>query len=257
MSKRPHTILVVGATGSVGRFVVAEALKQGYATRALVRNLDKAKTLPEGALAVVGDLTDAATLDRALAGTDAVVFTHGSNSTEEQAEAVDYGAVRSVLTALGDRSVRVALMTAIGMTKRDSIYNKENHGRDWKRRGERLLRASGLEYTIVRPAAFDYNAPDAHKLVMRQGEHPSNGGVAREQIARVLVDALSNDAARHKTFELLDTTGEEQADLTPLFAALQPDEPAAADAPGDSDNLPLSDEPQRVLDDLKRLTDYE
>lgn len=108
MSKRPHTILVVGATGSVGRFVVAEALKQGYATRALVRNLDKAKTLPEGALAVVGDLTDAATLDRALAGTDAVVFTHGSNSTEEQAEAVDYGAVRSVLTALGDRSVRVA-----------------------------------------------------------------------------------------------------------------------------------------------------
>ncbi|MDK9592996.1 NmrA family NAD(P)-binding protein [Propionibacterium freudenreichii] len=63
MSKRPHTILVVGATGSVGRFVVAEALKQGYATRALVRNLDKAKTLPEGALAVVGDLTDAATLD--------------------------------------------------------------------------------------------------------------------------------------------------------------------------------------------------
>ncbi|MCT3007191.1 SDR family NAD(P)-dependent oxidoreductase, partial [Propionibacterium freudenreichii] len=38
---------------------------------------------------------------------------------------------------------------------------------------------------------------------------------------------------------------------------LQPDEPAAADAPGDSENLPLSDEPQRVLDDLKRLTDYE
>ena len=75
MSKRPHTILVVGATGSVGRFVVAEALKQGYATRALVRNLDKAKTLPEGALAVVGDLTDAATLDRALAGTDAAVRT--------------------------------------------------------------------------------------------------------------------------------------------------------------------------------------
>lgn len=257
MSTRPHTVLVVGATGSVGRFAVAEALRQGYATRALVRNLDKAKTLPKGAFPVVGDLTDASTLDRALAGADAVIFTHGSNSTEEQAEAVDYGAVRAVLTALGDRSARIALMTAIGITKRDSIYNKENHGRDWKRRGERLLRASGLEYTIVRPAAFDYNADDAHKLVMRQGDHPANGGVAREQIARVLVNSLSNDAARHKTFELLDEQGEAQDDLTPLFAALQTDEPAASDAPGDVENLPLSDEPQRVLDDLKRLTDYE
>lgn len=36
------TVLVVGATGSIGRLVVAEALRQGHAVRALVRNLARA-----------------------------------------------------------------------------------------------------------------------------------------------------------------------------------------------------------------------
>lgn len=39
----PATLLVVGATGSIGRLVVAEALRQGYAVRALVRDEAKAR----------------------------------------------------------------------------------------------------------------------------------------------------------------------------------------------------------------------
>ena len=34
MTSRPTTVLVVGATGSIGRLVVAEAIRQGYTTRA-------------------------------------------------------------------------------------------------------------------------------------------------------------------------------------------------------------------------------
>lgn len=36
MSGYPQTVLVVGATGSIGRLVVAEALREGYSVRALV-----------------------------------------------------------------------------------------------------------------------------------------------------------------------------------------------------------------------------
>jgi uncharacterized protein YbjT (DUF2867 family) len=36
-------------------------------------------------------------------------------------------------------------------------------GHDWKRRGERLVRASGLPYTIVRPGWFDYNDAGQHR----------------------------------------------------------------------------------------------
>ena len=39
------TVLVVGATGSIGRLVVDEAIRQGHAVRALVRDPDKARQL--------------------------------------------------------------------------------------------------------------------------------------------------------------------------------------------------------------------
>jgi uncharacterized protein YbjT (DUF2867 family) len=39
------TVLVVGATGSIGRLVFSEAFRQGHAVRALVRNADKAREL--------------------------------------------------------------------------------------------------------------------------------------------------------------------------------------------------------------------
>ncbi len=56
MSTRPSTVLIAGATGSIGRLVVEEALRQGYTTRALVRHSDKARRLPKEAEVVVGTL---------------------------------------------------------------------------------------------------------------------------------------------------------------------------------------------------------
>jgi uncharacterized protein YbjT (DUF2867 family) len=113
---------------------------------------DVGRPPPADAEIVVGDLTSAATLGDAVDGVTGVVFTHGSHGGAKAAERVDYGAVRNVLEALGNRPVRIALMTAIGVTK-------HTPGHDWKRRGERLVRASGLPYTIVRPGWFDYNEP--------------------------------------------------------------------------------------------------
>ena len=80
------------------------------------------------------------------------MFTHGSNGSKADMEAVDYGAV---LTALGDQPARVALMISIGITNRRSSYNRSTEGPEWKRRSERLVRASGRPYTIVRPGWFD------------------------------------------------------------------------------------------------------
>ena len=73
------TVLSVGATGSIGRLVVREALRQGHAVRALVRTPDKARSLPEGVLPFLGDLTKPKTLADAVKGIDAIVFTHGAD----------------------------------------------------------------------------------------------------------------------------------------------------------------------------------
>jgi len=96
------TVLVVGATGSIGRLVVEEALRQGHAVRALVRTPGKARRLPLEAQVVRGDVTRPDTLTAAVDGVDAVVFTLGSDGAGKVgAESVDYGGVRNVLGCAG------------------------------------------------------------------------------------------------------------------------------------------------------------
>lgn len=245
-----RTVLIVGATGSVGRLVTEEAVQQGYQTRALVRSEARGRKLPPAAQIVVADLTDPESLVDAVDGIDAVVFTQGTHGAAGAAEAVDYGAVANVLTALDGRPVRIALMTAIGVTVR-------SEGHDWKRRGERLVRASGNAYTIVRPGWFDYNAPDQLALSMLQGdtrraENSSDGAISRRQLAQVLVDSLSSEFADHRTFELVAEHGPAPVDLNAMFAALNPDT-GGIDGVRDPANLPLESEPERFTSDLSRI----
>lgn len=256
MAVAPLTVLVAGATGSIGRLVVAEALRQGHDVRALVRSADKARGLPQEVVTVVGDVTRPETLSDAVTGVDAVVLTLGSDGGGKAgAESVDYGGVRNILNALGDRPARIALMTAIGVTDRVGDYNRRTEAHDWKRRGERLVRASGRPYTIVRPGWFDYNDADQHRLTLLQGDtrhagDSSDGVIARSQIAQALVASLASEAAQAKTFELVAEKGPAQVDLDALFAALDADAPGALDAVRDIANMPLDQEPQRVRDDL-------
>src|SRR5580765_4474138 len=117
MSNQPMTVLVVGATGSIGRLVVEDAVGRGHAVRALARDLRKARRLLPDAEVVVGDLTRPETLTAAVDSVDAIVFTHGSDGGGKAGtELVDYGGVRNVLAALNGQPARVALMTAIGVT---------------------------------------------------------------------------------------------------------------------------------------------
>jgi uncharacterized protein YbjT (DUF2867 family) len=243
-------LLAVGATGSVGRHVVAEAIREGYAVRALVRNSGGARHLPPGIEVVIGDLTRPESLGKTVADVDAIVFTHGTHGgNQEAARTVDYGGVRNVLAALQGRRVRVALMTAIGVTDRKGAH-------DWKRRGERLLRASGLPYTIVRPGWFDHNKSNQRRLAMLQGDRhqsgtPRDGVIARDQLAKVLVHSLRSEAALRKTFELIAEIGPEPDDFAPIFAALASDPAGALDGVYDAANMPPTAEPPQVLEDLE------
>jgi uncharacterized protein YbjT (DUF2867 family) len=251
MTAPPIKILAVGATGSIGRYVVEEALGMGHGVRALVRNPGKVSFPPEVEVGV-GDLTQPASLGPALDGINAAVFTHGmAGGSRAGAEAVDYGGVRNVLVALRGRQVRVALMTTIGVTDRKGAH-------DWKRRGERLVRASGLPYTIVRPGWFDYNDRDQQRLVLLQGDKrqagtPRDGVVARRQIAQVLVRSLTSAQALRKTFELVAEHGRESADMDGLFAMAAADEAEALDGIYDARNMPLDGEPPEILEELRRF----
>jgi uncharacterized protein YbjT (DUF2867 family) len=260
MTTLKKLLLVVGATGSIGRIVVEEAVKEGYAVRALARSQAKAAQLPPTAQVVIGDVTRPDMLAAAVDGVDAIVFTLGSDGAGKLgAETVDYGGVRNVLSALGSRKVRIALMTSIGVTNRTGSYNRSSEAHDWKRRAERLVRASECPYTIVRPGWFDYNRADEHRLAFLQGDtrqagNSSDGVIARRQIAEVLVSSLTSSEALRKTFELVAERGAAQKDIDPLFAVLVPDTEGAPDGVRDMPNQPLEGEPERVQNDLHAIS---
>jgi len=260
------TVLVIGATGSIGRLVVEEALRQGHNVRALVRTTAKARQFPAQVETVLGDVTQPDTLPAAVAGVDAIVFTLGSDGAGKVgAETIDYGGVRNTLLALGASRPRIALMTSIGVTNRTGSYNRSTEAHDWKRRSERLVRASGLPYTIVRPGWFDYNKPSELHMQLLQGDTrqagtSADGVISRRQIAQVLVYSLTSPTAVSKSFELVATAGPAQTDFDALFAPLVPDisfQPGNLtgnlDAIRDTNNQPLADEPQRVRQDLETI----
>jgi len=130
---------------------------------------------------------------------------------------VDYSAVRNVFTALGTRTARITLMTTIGVAK-------HSRGHDWKRRGERLVRASGLPCTVVRPGWFDHNEPDQQRIELLQGDRrragdPSDGVVSRAQIAQVLALDAEPDRVREELekFRVRTRTDARTASPTPTL----------------------------------------
>lgn len=241
-----RTVLVIGATGQVGRVVVEEALTRGLSVRAQSRNAARAaSSLPAEAEIVEASPTDAASLAAALNGVDIVILTHGGDSDLEHNY---YAALPALLDALAGRpEVYISLMTSM------YISHPSGESWDWKRRAERLVRACGHPYTIVRPGWFDYQGAEDTQIDLRQGDlvggQPS---VDRHHIAQVLIEGALNPSGEHRTVEVFSRPGAPVTDFETLFAATQPDTVADRGAL-DQDLVPLGDEPARVQADLARL----
>ncbi|EET5990888.1 NAD(P)H-binding protein [Escherichia coli] len=121
----------------------------GHQPVTLVRNRRKIKLLPRGTDIFYGDVSIPETLTDLPKDIDAIIFTLGSDGQGRiGARAIDYGGVRNILRIFMDTPVRIALMTTIGVTERLSSWNQRTEVHDWKRRSERLVRASGHIYTF-------------------------------------------------------------------------------------------------------------
>ena len=81
-------ILVLGATGYIGRNVAAALVDAGHEVHGLVRTPDRASALPAGVSAMVGDIDHPETVTRLLAPVDAVINTGFSGHSGDWAEAV-------------------------------------------------------------------------------------------------------------------------------------------------------------------------
>lgn len=248
-----NKILVIGATGSIGQYVVTQALEQGYQVRALVRNLRK-DYFDERVERFIGDLTLPKTLAGITDGIDAIIFTQGNYADPEN---VDYQGVKRIIQGLKTPTKLVLMSTIYSvLVVPDQRFD---NGCAWKRRTERLVRASGQPYTIVRPSWFDCCAINEQQLFITQGRTnysltAKDGGVSRVQLAQTLVQALTEPDAEGKTIELFAQKGARTTDFSALFGSAKKDIITSTfDTFYDPNNRPFVREPSFVVQDLHNL----
>jgi uncharacterized protein YbjT (DUF2867 family) len=117
--------------------------------------------------------------------------------------------VRNLVDAARAAGVKqFVLLTAIGVTDPNHPFNKASRGAlQWRFRGEEYLRASGVPYTIVRPAGL-VNEPAGQKGVrFEQGDHWKplvKSTISRDDLALVLIEAARNPALRNVTLEIVN-----------------------------------------------------
>ncbi|WP_297081398.1 NAD(P)H-binding protein [uncultured Demequina sp.] len=244
--------LVIGATGSVGRVVVPALADARLDPVAFVRDPARASALLGDVSVAEGALEDHVALAAALHGADAVVMVHGASGSA-RAEDVDYGAVPAVLRALGGARPHVVLMTSMAVTHATGSWREAMH---WKRRGERLLRASGLPLTVIRPGWFDLQPSGWDCVAIEQGDVTpvdSRRPVARSHIADAVVASLQCPAAVGVTCELFAAPGARETNWCSRLEALRRDVPGALDAAMDPEGPAIEDEPARLRADLAAL----
>lgn len=182
-----ENILVTGATGNVGRQVVSQLLATDVRVRAMARRPGSAG-LPRQVEVVRGDLTVPTDLDRCLDGVDAVFLMWCAPDA----------AVAPALERIAKHAGRIVFLS--NLTVRDGIEEQNYPVTTLHAKIERLIEASGVRWTFLRPGAFATNARIWWAPQVRAGDvvrwpYPdaATSPIHERDIAAVAVRALCED----------------------------------------------------------------
>ena len=201
-------LLVVGATGTLGRQVVRHALDEGHEVCCLVRSFQRAAFLREwGVQLFRGDLCKPETLPPALEGVEAVIDAATARPTDAINQ-VDWQGKVNLIQAVQQAGVERFIFF--------SILDSEKYPHvplmDIKRCTEKFLAESGLSYTILRPCGFmqgligQYAIPILEKqAVWVMGEAAPLAYMNTQDIARFAIAALTNPDTVNRSFPLAGT----------------------------------------------------
>ncbi len=189
--------LITGASGSVGRAVLAEVARSGEKPRAMYRSKAEAAKAPAGTEAVIADFSDMASLAPALRGVESVYLVCSPIPALVQLE----GNAIEASEAAGVR--RIVLNPALGT----GDYAKSFPS--WHRKVEDRLKATKVAHCILRPNGFLQNLLTYYAPSIRaQGAFYGAMGNARtsyvdvRDIAAVAAKALRGGTHEWKTYEL-------------------------------------------------------
>lgn len=203
-------VIIFGATGTLGRHLVEQALSQGHEVTAFARHPETLGLEHERLRYQAGDVLDAAAVDRAVAGAvgshDAVLIALGAG----RKGGVRAAGTRNVIDAMKHHGVkRLICLSTLGAGDSRNLLNFF-----WKRimfglllraayadheAQERLVRQSGLDWTLVRPGAFTDG--DATGQYRHGAPLPADNltlKIARADVAGFMLRQLTDTAYLHR-----------------------------------------------------------
>ena len=210
-------ILITGATGYIGRHLVARLVAQGERPRCLVRDLNRAKhLLPADKVELVqGETTSPTSLDNAVQGVDTIVHAAFLTADRKQSAGNSYektnvqGTANLIKAAKKAGVKRIIEMSGLG-TKSD----KPGSYMQGRYQAEKMLKESGLDWTIIQPSVlFGKDAPFIKGLADLIGTSPVvpliGGGkimfqpIWVEDVVTVITKVLQDPAgATNKTYTI-------------------------------------------------------
>ena len=211
------TVLVIGASRGIGLATVRALLAAGHSVRALARGASRIPIEDQRLEKLDGDALDRATIDRVLAGTDAVIQSLGVAFTFDallKGTTLFSKATRILVDAMRANGVR-RLVVVTGLGAGDS----RGHGGflydavlfplllkcvyDDKDVAEQIVRASSLDWTIVRPGLLTNGPATGTYQVLVEPTSWRAGTISRADVAGFLAKQVSDRTYFGKTPELV------------------------------------------------------
>ncbi|QAY71365.1 SDR family oxidoreductase [Xylanimonas protaetiae] len=201
-------VVVAGGHGKIALTLTRTLANRGHDVVGIVRNPEHVADVEAlGGTAVVLDLehTDVEAVAQVLEGADAAVFAAGAGpgSTAERKYTVDRDA--SILLAAAAERAGVRRFVQISTTRAGAPAAQGSTPvwvayLDAKTQAEEALKATGLDWTIVRAGALT-DGPSTGRVTLA-GRHVPRGSVPRADVAMVLAELVVSGAAVRRTLEL-------------------------------------------------------
>jgi len=206
---KPSRVLVVGATGGTGRQLVTQALERGYQVTALARNPSRLQIDHPNLTVARGDVLDAAAVDAAVRGQDAVLCALGHKRFFYPTRILSEG-TRNILGSMEAHGVRrLVCETSLGIgdsAGRMGLYYTffviplilPFYFWD-KTRQERLIARSAVEWVIVRPGVLtNRDGKGRYRHGRGVGSFLLTVRIARADVAAFMLDQLAS-GTYHRT----------------------------------------------------------
>jgi uncharacterized protein YbjT (DUF2867 family) len=154
------SIIVTGATGTIGSLVVQRLAESGADVRALVRQPGKV-SFPEGATEVVGDMTDVASMRAALASARTLFLLNAVTPDE---------VTQALITLNLAREAGIERIVYLSVIHADKYTNVPHF--TGKHTVERMIESLDMAATILRPAYFMQNERTVQQVIVEHGVYP-------------------------------------------------------------------------------------